>query len=61
MKKIYNAPLTVELQLAVSPVMTTVSQEQTTAGVGNGMVGNNTPDLSDKTSVANGVAYGNSL
>lgn len=48
MKKIYKAPLTAEIQLAVSPVMTTISQEQTTAGVGNGTVGNNTPNLSDK-------------
>ena len=46
MKKRYMAPEATNVELALSPVMTTVSGEQGNAGAGDGTVGDSTPDLS---------------
>lgn len=46
MKKNYSTPEVVNVDLIVSPVMTTTSGEQGSAGIGSGSVGNETPDMS---------------
>ena len=46
MKKRYMAPEATNVELALSPVMTTVSGETGNVGTGDGTAGDNTPDLS---------------
>ena len=46
MKKIYLTPEVINVTLQTSPVMTTTSGEQDSAGTGSGNAGNGTPDLS---------------
>ena len=46
MKNKYKNPEIVVVELESSPLMTVVSGEQGSAGVGSGSAGNETPDLS---------------
>ena len=46
MKKRYMAPEATNVELALSPVMTTVSGEKGNASVGGGTAGDDTNDLS---------------
>ena len=48
MKKNYVKPEAMNVEMELSPVMTSVSGETGNAGVGDGNTGNNTPDLSGK-------------